>query len=426
MKVLIVGGGGREHAIAWKLAQSPRVNELLAVPGNPGIARLARCLPGKVEEIEALADLARRERVNLTVVGPEAPLVAGIVDLFRSRGLRIFGPTAAAAQIEGSKAFAKQLMAAVGIPTAAFGVFTDPAAARNYLEECALPVVIKASGIAAGKGVVIARSREEARRTAEEMLSGQAFGEAGQQVVIEEFLEGQELSVMAFCDGTRFRTMVPAQDHKAVGDGDTGPNTGGMGTCSPVPVADAALMQRIEGEVIAPVLQAMADRGTPFQGVLFTGLMITADGPRVLEFNARFGDPETQTVLARLDSDLLEALEATIEGRLDQLQLVWSPEAAACVVLASGGYPGAYRKGLPIEGVEEAETLGAMVLHAGTAEKSGQLVTAGGRVFGVVGRGASLRQALDQAYRGAEVIRFPGRHFRRDIGWRALPSPNDL
>lgn len=424
--VLVVGGGGREHAVCWKLAQSPAVGKLYCAPGNAGISRLATCLPVSATDLEGLVQTAREVQADLTVVGPDDPLALGLVDRLQEAGFRAFGPTAAAAQIEASKSFAKDLMRKYGIPTAEYRVFTAADEARAHLERHFAgdngPAVVKADGLALGKGVTVARSFDEAWEAAEGMLSGRAFGQAGRRVVIEEFLTGPEVSVLAFCDGRRAVPMVPAQDHKPVGDGDTGPNTGGMGTVSPVGICPPDLHRRIMDTVVQPTVEAMSREGRPFKGVLFTGLMLTPKGPKVLEFNARFGDPETQSVLRRLDSDLLEIFEAVIDGDLTRVAPRWSDKAAACVVMASGGYPGNYAKGLPIEDIDVAEELdGVVVFHAGTSRgEGGRLVTAGGRVLGVTATGADLRAALAQAYRAVGLIRFDGAYFRRDIGCRAL------
>lgn len=421
MRVLVIGGGGREHAIVWKLAQSPLVSELYCLPGNPGIAKLATCVPGSPGDIAGIVRFAVERAIDLTIVGPEEPLCLGLVDALAAAGRRAFGPTAAAAAIEGSKAFAKQFMIRHGIPTASFQVFEEPAAALAFLSSCRLPAVIKADGIAAGKGVVIARERAEAVAAAREMLSGRAFGEAGRRIVVEEHLTGPEVSVMAFSDGTNITVMPPVQDHKRAHDGDRGPNTGGMGTYSPVPFCTPELLGQIRRTVIEPAIAGLRAEGRPFVGVLFAGLMLTPAGPKVLEFNCRFGDPETQSVLPRLRSDLVEIALACIEGRLDRCPVEFDRRAAACVILASGGYPGHYRKGVAIEGLAAAEAMeDVVVFHAGTAMVGGRLVTAGGRVLGVTGLGDDLRAALRRAYAAAEAIAFDGRQMRRDIGHQAL------
>lgn len=420
MKILVIGSGGREHALAWKLAASPRVTEIIAVPGNPGMASLARCVNMKTDDLEALADFAVAEGVDLTVVGPEAPLVAGLTDVFAARGLKVFGPSAAAAQLEGSKAFAKDIMARYGIPTAAYFTTTSSAAAKQYIREQGAPIVVKADGLAAGKGVVVAMTEAEALAAVDMMMEDKAFGDAGSVLVLEEMMVGEEASLLAFCDGKTVKAMVAAQDHKRVFDGDQGPNTGGMGTYAPAPVMTPALVETAVKTVLEPMMAAMAAEGTPYQGCLYAGLMITDVGPRVVEFNARFGDPETQVVLPLLKSDLAEILLACAEGRLDEMNIEWSDGAAVCVVLASGGYPGDYKTGLPITGTEVAEASGAMVFHAGTQLVEGQLATAGGRVLGVVACGADIASAQKATYEAVEHIHFPEAHYRRDIAWRAI------
>ncbi len=420
MRILIIGGGGREHALAWKLAASPRVKEIIAVPGNPGMTSLARCVDMKTDDLEALADFAVAEGVDLTVVGPEAPLVAGLTDVFAARGLKVFGPSAAAAQLEGSKAFAKDIMARYGIPTAAYFTTTSSAAAKQYIREQGAPIVVKADGLAAGKGVVVALTEAEALAAVDMMMEDKAFGDAGSVLVLEEMMVGEEASLLAFCDGKTVKAMVAAQDHKRVFDGDQGPNTGGMGTYAPAPVMTPALVDKAVKTVLEPMVAAMAAEGTPYQGCLYAGLMITEEGPRVVEFNARFGDPETQVVLPLLKSDLAEILLACAEGRLDEMNIEWSDGAAVCVVLASGGYPGDYKTGLPISGTEAAEAKGAMVFHAGTKLVDGQLATAGGRVLGVVACGADIASAQKAAYEAVQCIHFPEAHYRKDIAWRAM------
>jgi phosphoribosylamine--glycine ligase len=421
MKVLLVGGGGREHTLAWKLAQSPRLTELIAAPGNPGIARHGRCVAIKDDEVEALRELALRERVDLTVVGPELPLSLGLADRFRERGLAVFGPSQAAARIESSKAFAKDLMARYRIPTARYRVFTEVAPARAWCRELGVPLVVKADGLAAGKGVSICRSLEEADAALALCLESGAFGAAGASVVVEEFMVGEEASFFAITDGTAILPLAGAQDHKTVDDGDRGPNTGGMGAYSPAPILDAAMAERVMAEIVRPTVAAMAREGVPFAGFLYVGLMIGSTGPRVVEFNCRFGDPECQVVLPRLADDLLPLLAAAARGEWLPAGLAWKPDAAVCVVLASGGYPGRYETGLPITGVEEAAALpGVEIFHAGTALRDGVLVTAGGRVLGVHATGPDLRAAVDTAYAAADRIRFAGKHHRRDIAWRAL------
>ncbi|MBE3552541.1 MAG: phosphoribosylamine--glycine ligase [Kyrpidia tusciae] len=423
MKILVVGGGGREHALVWKLAQSPRRPEILCAPGNPGTAEWGRNVPVGAEDVEGLLALAEREGVDLTVVGPEAPLLAGIVDRFRQAGLRIFGPSRAAAEIEGSKAYAKALMTRVGIPTARYASFDTYEEALRYLRSHGVPVVVKADGLAAGKGVVVARTMEEAEAALRSMMVDGVFGESGRRVVLEEMLEGREATVMAFVSGETVVPMVPAQDHKPVFDGNRGPNTGGMGTYSPVPWLDEDIMTRVESKILSPVARALVEEGRPFHGVLYAGLMLTAEGPKVIEFNARFGDPEAQVVLPRLETDLLDVIDALLDGTLDRVEVKWSRRAAVCVIATSEGYPGAYRKGDVIDGAEEAAKQGALVFHAGTARGSdGALVTAGGRVLGVTGLGDSLAQAREAAYRAVGRLRFSGMHYRRDIAAQAAEA----
>jgi phosphoribosylamine---glycine ligase len=402
VKVLIVGSGGREHALAWKLAQSPRLTELHAAPGNPGIASLGRCHPIRDDDVEGLLGLCTQHEVHLVVVGPEAPLVAGVADELRRAGVAVFGPSKAAARIEGSKAFAKDVLVATGVPTAA------------VLEEARAPCVIKADGLAAGKGVFVCRTQEEAETA---VLRA---GELGGEIVVEELLEGEEVSLFALSDGQKVVPLPPAQDFKRLSDGDEGPNTGGMGSYSPVPIVADDDVEELAGLVHRPVIAELARRGTPFVGLLYAGLMLTEAGPRVLEFNCRFGDPETQALLPRLDGDLLEALAAAAHGELAGIELGAEPTAAVVVVLAAAGYPEAPERGMQIGGVEVAGATGALVFHAGTALRHGQLVSAGGRVLNVVGSGESVLEARDQAYAAIDQIDFPGAHFRRDIAAKAV------
>ncbi len=421
MKVLVIGSGGREHALVWKLAQSPRVTALYGAPGNAGIESLARCVPIPADDLAGILAFAKSEKIDLTVVGPEAPLALGLVDEFRKAKLKIFGPTRGAAQIESSKSFAKDLMLRHGIPTPSAQSFDNLALALRYLEECSVPVVIKADGLAQGKGVVVAASRDDARQAATDMLGKGTFGQAGQRVVIEEFLNGVELTVMAFTDGQTVVPMLPAQDHKRVGDGDTGPNTGGMGAYAPAPLGTPALRATVTDKVLRPAVQALSRMGRPFQGVLYAGLMIVKGTPYVLEFNARFGDPETQVVVPLLKSDLVEVLDAVVEHRLDQLTVHWHDSSAVCVVLSSGGYPGPYDTGLPIAGMSEAKAGDEVVVfHAGTKRQGASVVTAGGRVLGVTGLGSSLEVARKRAYQAAQSITYQGRHLRTDIAAHAL------
>ncbi len=423
MKVLVLGSGGREHALVWKLRQSPRVTEVYCVPGNGGICADAQCLAGDLKHLDELLQSAMRIRPDLTVVGPELPLSLGVVDEFSRRGLRIFGPTAAAARLESSKAFAKEFMQRHNIPTAKYAVCKSEADLRDALPHFSPPIVVKADGLAAGKGVVICNTKEEATRVAGEMLSGKLVEGAGRRLVLEECLQGEEISFMVLSDGERVAPLVAAQDYKRVDDGDKGPNTGGMGSYSTDALLDSEMREWLLTHVARPVIHGMKAEGCPYKGILYCGLMMTARGPQVLEFNCRFGDPETQPVLMRMDSDLLGAFIASIEGRVSEGDLKWSREPAVCVVLASGGYPGSYETGKKITGIEDADRLeGVKVFHAGTTLRDGGFYTAGGRVLGVTARGANLTQAVERAYAGVARIHFEGRHYRKDIAARALKS----
>jgi len=427
MKVLVIGSGGREHALAWKAAQSPKVKTVFVAPGNAGTAREPKlkniALGG--EDISGLVTFARENTVDLTIVGPEVPLVMGIVDEFRKAGLRCFGPTKGAAQLEGSKAFTKDFLARHHIPTAAYRNFTDIDAALAYVREQGAPIVIKADGLAAGKGVIVAISLDEAEAAVRDMLAGNAFGEAGHRVVIEEFLEGEEASFICMVDGTHILPMATSQDHKRVGDGDTGPNTGGMGAYSPAPVVTPEIHARILREVIEPTVRGMAAEGNPYTGFLYAGLMIGADGaPKVIEYNCRFGDPETQPIMLRLRSDLVTLCEAALDGRLDRVSAEWDARAALGVVLAAGGYPGDYAKGAVIRGLDVADTADTKIFHAGTAEKSGQVVTNGGRVLCATALGASVTEAQRKAYEQVKKISWDGMYCRHDIGHRAIAREN--
>ncbi|TCK06326.1 phosphoribosylamine--glycine ligase [Phorcysia thermohydrogeniphila] len=420
MKVLVVGSGGREHALAWKLAQSPLVKKVFGAPGNPGIAKIGECVNIPVTDIKALAEFAEKEGIDLTVVGPEAPLVAGIVDEFEKRGLKIFGPTKAAAQLEGSKAFAKEMMRKYGVPTADFRVFDNPEEAKAYIKEKGAPIVVKADGLAAGKGVTVAKTVEEAIEAVEKIMVEKVFGEAGNKVVIEDCLVGEEASYLVVTDGERFIPLATSQDHKQVFDGDKGPNTGGMGAYSPAPVLSPEMEKEVQEKVIKPILKGMREEGHPFKGILYAGLMITEEGPKVLEFNVRFGDPEAQVILRRLKTDLVEVFNSVIDGKLID-ELSWIPETAICVVLASKGYPGKYEKGKEITGIEEAEKLDNVVIfHAGTAVKDGRVVTNGGRVLNVTALGKDIVEARENVYRAIEKVHFDGMHYRKDIGLKAL------
>lgn len=421
MKVLVVGSGGREHALVWKIRQSQIVTEVHCAPGNAGIAKLAKCIDISAEDIFSLADYAEAERIDLTVVGPEAPLAAGIVDEFEMRGLRIFGPNKLAAEIESSKAFCKEMLRKYGIPTARFEIFDDPNEALKHIHSHGAPIVIKASGLAAGKGSIVCRTVDEATEAIERIMVRREFGSSGDVVVIEEYLEGEEASVMVFTDGETVKPMLPSQDHKPVFDDDKGPNTGGMGAYCPVPAIDEALFEQIIEGIVKPTVVAMANEGRPYKGVLYAGLMLTTDGPKVLEYNCRFGDPETQAVLPLMESDLVSIIDAVIDGRLNEVDVRSSKQCCVCVVMASGGYPGNYEKGKLIKGVEDAESLeGVIVFHAGTAMRGLDLVTNGGRVLGVTALGDDFSTAIRRAYDAVSRISFEGMHYRRDIGRRAL------
>jgi len=421
MKVLVLGSGGREHALVWKLRQSPRISQLYCAPGNGGIAEEAECLPVDGKSVDSMVALATRLRPDLTVVGPELPLTLGVVDEFTRRGWPIFGPTQAAAQLESSKSFAKEFLQRHHIPTAPFAICDSIEQVRDALGHFHTPVVVKADGLAAGKGVVIANSKEEAAEVAAEMLSGKMLGEAGVRVVLEECLKGDELSFLVFSDGERVVPLVAAQDHKRVGDGDTGPNTGGMGAYSTGEIIDEQMRDWLVHHIAQPVVTGMKAEGAEFKGVLYCGLMMTARGPMVLEFNCRFGDPETQPILMRMESDLLDAIEASIEGRVSDGDFKWSPDAAVCVVMASGGYPGTYAVGKRIDGLDEASAVdGVKVFHAGTSKRDGVYYTAGGRVLGVTARAGSLETAIARAYEACGKISFAGAQYRKDIAARAV------
>jgi phosphoribosylamine---glycine ligase len=423
MNILIIGGGGREHALAWKAAQSPQADTVFVAPGNAGTAHESgvRNVAIDADDVDALIEFARKNAIGLTIVGPEVPLVAGVVDRFRTAGLRCFGPTRAAAQLEGSKTFSKDFLARHGIPTARYAAFTRVPEAIDYIRAHRAPVVVKADGLAAGKGVIIATTEAQAIAAVEDMLSGNAFGAAGHRVVIEEFLEGEEASFIVMVDGTHTLPLATSQDHKARDDGDTGPNTGGMGAYSPAPVITPEIHRRVMNEVIRPTVHGMAAEGHPFTGFLYAGLMIDAEGtPRVLEFNVRFGDPETQPVMLRLKSDLVELCLAALDGRLDDVDAEWDERASIGVVLAAGGYPGDYRKGDLIEGIHAADDRHCKVFHAGTQVKDGHVVTAGGRVLCVCALGETVAEAQQQAYRCIERIKWSDMYYRRDIGYRAI------
>jgi phosphoribosylamine---glycine ligase len=420
VKILVVGSGGREHAMVWKLAQSSRRPTLYCAPGNAGIESLATCVPVKADDIAGLKTFVQSEKIDLTVVGPEAPLALGIVDEFRKADLKIFGPKKAAARIEASKVFSKEIMNSANILTARSQSFDRMASALAYINQHELPVVVKADGLAQGKGVMVATTREEAKQAVRDSMEHAVFGQAGQRVLIEEFLDGEELTIMAFTDGRTVVPMLPAQDHKRVGDGDAGPNTGGMGAYCPAPLGTMALREQVTRQVLYPAVEALSRMGCPFQGVLYAGLMVVKGTPYVLEFNARMGDPEAQVVLPLLKTDFLEVIEAVVEHRLDQLTVDWHDETAVCVVMTSGGYPGAYQTGRPIYGLPATTDATVVVFHAGTARTGTEVVTAGGRVLGITGRGKTLTDAQAEAYRVTKSISFDGAHYRTDIAYRAF------
>lgn len=420
MRVLVIGSGGREHALVWKISQSPKVDKIYCAPGNAGIGQLAECVAIKADDLDGLLDFALQNQIDLTVVGPEVPLTMGIADKFQEKGLKIFGPSGKAAEIEGSKTFAKDLMARYGIPTAKYGAFTDATEAKAFLNQIGLPCVVKADGLAAGKGVLICETKAEAEAAVDDILVDNKFGSAGSRVVVEEFLTGQEVSMLAFTDGKTVVPMVSSQDHKRIWDGDKGLNTGGMGAYSPAPVYTDDVHAIVVPQVLEATVAAMNAEGRPFAGILYAGLMLTADGPKVLEFNARFGDPETQAVLPRLKSDLVDIFLAIIDGRLDEMQIEWYDEAAVCVVIASGGYPESSDKGRVITGLDEAAATGAIVFHAGTKETDGNIVTNGGRVLGISALGKDIAEAIANAYKGVEKIKFENMQYRTDIGKKAF------
>lgn len=417
MNILVIGSGGREHALYWKLSESPQTEQIYAIPGNPGMDASAAIA---LDDHAKILRFVKEKDIGLVVVGPEVPLMNGLVDELEAAGIRAFGPRANAAEIEGSKSFAKDLMKKYGIPTARYEVFTAAEPARAYIRQEGAPIVVKADGLAAGKGVIVAMTEQEALDAVDAIMEDHSFGDAGARVVIEEFMEGEEASLLAFTDGTTIRPMISAQDHKRAYDGDRGPNTGGMGTYAPAPVMTPEMTERAVEEILKPTIAAMAKEGRIYRGCLYLGLMVTADGPKVVEFNARFGDPETQVVLPLLDSDLVTIMCACADGTLADVPIRWKDGAAVCVVLASGGYPGHYDKGQEIHGLADAEAMGVLVFHAGTAMKDGKLVTNGGRVLGVVGRGADISSAVDAAYAAAAKISFKDVYYRKDIAHRAL------
>jgi len=421
MKVLVIGSGGREHALVWKLRQSPRVDKVYCAPGNGGICEEAECVQAEVKSLDSLVAAANQVKPDLTVVGPELPLTLGVVDEFTRRGWPVFGPTKAAAQLEASKSFAKEFLQRHRIPTAHYAICNSSDEVRSALPHFHAPIVVKADGLAAGKGVVMAKSKDEAAASAAEMLSGKMLGEAGSRVVLEECLQGEELSFLVLSDGERVAPLVAAQDHKRVGDGDSGPNTGGMGAYSTASIVDDKMRDWLVAHIARPVVAGMKEEGREYRGILYCGLMMTARGPMVLEFNCRFGDPETQPILMRLESDLVEALEASIDGRVSEGDFKWSSDAAVCVVLASGGYPGSYETGKKIMGLEQASQMaGVKVFHAGTTRRDGAFYTSGGRVLGVSARGTDLETAVSRAYAAVGTIGFDAMHYRKDIAARTL------
>ena len=417
VNILVIGSGGREHALFWKLSESPQTERIYAIPGNPGMGEMTDIA---VTDNAAILQFAKEKDIGLVVVGPEVPLMNGLVDDLEAAGIPAFGPRANAAEIEGSKSFAKDLMKKYGIPTARYEVFAEAEAAHAYIRSEGTPIVVKADGLAAGKGVVVAMTEQEALDAVDAIMENNSFGDAGARVVIEEFMEGEEASLLAFTDGTVIRPMISAQDHKRAFDGDKGPNTGGMGTYAPAPVMTPELTERAVEEILKPTISAMEKEGRAYRGCLYLGLMITADGPKVVEFNARFGDPETQVVLPLLDGDLVQIMHACAGGTLADVPIRWKDGAAVCVVLAAGGYPASYEKGNEIYGIGNAEKLGALVFHAGTAKKNGKIVTNGGRVLGVVGMGKDIASAVQSAYDAVDQISFKGEYHRKDIAHRAL------
>lgn len=423
MKVFVIGGGGREHALVWKIAQSEFVTKIYCAPGNPGIAALAECVDIGAGDVDALVAFAKEKAVDFAVVGPEDPLSKGVVDKLNDAGITAFGPTGAAAELEASKSFAKSLMAKYNIPTAAYAEFTDAASAIDYVKRNGAPIVIKADGLAAGKGVTVAPTVEEAVAAIESMMTEKVFGDAGSRVVVEECLFGQEASILAFSDGKHVLSMAPSQDHKPAFDGDTGPNTGGMGAYSPAPIVNDAMLDEIHRTVLVPCVEGMAKEGRPYKGILYAGLMITESGPKVIEFNCRFGDPETQVVLPRMKSDLVPFMLACCDESLDGMQIDWEPGACVSVVMASGGYPGSYPKGVVIDGIAQAERdTGVNVFHAGTKLDGERLVTNGGRVLNVTAVDKDVPSAIAKAYEGVKRIHFEGAHYRTDIGRKALTA----
>lgn len=426
LRILVIGNGGREHTLAWKIAQSPRVGKVFCAPGNAGTAAIGENVAIKPTEFDKLVEFSKSNEIDLVVVGPETPLIAGITDRFESEGIPIFGPSAQAAQLEGSKVFTKELLKENGIPTASFETFDDPNAAseaiKEHFKESSDPIVIKADGEAAGKGVIIAKSEAEALEAIDAMMVRKVFGASGSRIVLEEFLVGQEASLMAFVDGNTVAPMVPAQDYKRAFEGDEGPNTGGMGCYSPVPAVTEDIYDLAIIRIICPTISGLAKKGIKYSGVLYAGIILTKDGPKLIEYNCRFGDPETQVVLPRLETDIVDIIEAAVEGKLDEIEIKWYNKKAVCVVLASGGYPGDYESGLPISGLADAESTGATVFHAGTKISDGQIVTSGGRVLGITATGETFQDAIRGAYEAASKVHFDKIYFRKDIGARVVES----
>ena len=420
MQVLVIGGGGREHALVWKIKQSPKVEKIFCAPGNAGTAELAENIPIAADDIKGLLEFALQKEIGLTVVGPEQPLVKGIVDRFEEKGLRIFGPNARAAELEGSKSFSKDIMKKYGLPTAEYKTFNSADSAAKYIENKNCPLVVKADGLAAGKGVLLCQTADEALAAVDSIMGKRSFGEAGDQIVVEEFLEGEEVSVLAFSDGQTVLLMDSAQDHKAAYDGDKGPNTGGMGAYSPALIFTERMRKKVRDKIMLPMIRAMQQEGRPYKGILYAGLMLTKTGPQILEFNARFGDPETQPLLVRMDSDIIPIFEACIDGTLDKCPLQWKNESSVCVVMAAKGYPDSYEKGKSISGLKDANALpGVVVFHAGTKEQDGEVLTQGGRVLGVTAIGEDIATAISRAYEAVGKIEWDGIHYRKDIGHRA-------
>ena len=428
MRVLIIGSGGREHALAWKVAQSPNVEKVYCIPGNTGIAKIASCHSISIDDFSSLTNFTRDEKIDLTIVGPETPLVNGIVDYFNKEGLKIFGPTKESAKLEGSKVFAKELMRKYGVPTANFEIFDDSAKAIKYIKERGAPIVIKVDGLAAGKGAIITKTVAEAKEVVRKILDEKIFKEAGNKIVIEDCLKGEETSILAFVDETTFIPLISSQDHKQVYDGDKGKNTGGMGAYAPVPLVSKEIQEKINKEVFSRLTSGLRNEGIKYNGILYAGLMIEKGCPRVLEFNVRFGDPETQAILPLMETDLVDAVISTVDNRLNKFELKWSPRATCiCVVIASGGYPEAYEKGKEIKGLKELEELNdVLVFHAGTARNRGEIITSGGRVLGVTAVGSDIRDARHKVYDAITHIHFDGMHYRKDIGAKALKKGDRL